>query len=269
MLCSQLVSIAAKWPQKIGRFPQCAYLWFISHNGSNSESFSLSILPLQTNSPALRQVHCALSARASSSVSCLIKLSSLIQCILLSGCLSSLHLYPSTSSISSWSPTVFRSLASSLTFLSWGQACDGHPGLCWQWSTVLRGSRRWPLAWIASHQFPRWYTGSYRGGGGKQGKTHLVPLQMVQTLCQTAQFHPKTDSLHHRSAVTSPSLSPQQTSWLNASLSLSGTCTQTQRGKKTMEPNKHLSALSDSSAHCVNAADGVEWQRCLFPQQRN
>lgn len=166
---------------------------------------------------------------------------------------------------------MLRSLASSLAFPSWGQACDGHPGLCWQWSTVAwrqpavaSSPDRFSSIPSAVHRILSWRRGEH-------GKTHLVLLQMVQTLCQTAQSPEDSRIIpHHRSAVTSPSLSPQQTSWLNASLSLSGTCTQTQRGKtKKEEPNKHLAALSDSSVHCMNAADGVEWQTCLFPQQRN
>lgn len=267
MLCSQLVSIAAKWPQKIGRFPQYAYLWFVSHNGSNSES---SIYSALTNG-----FSCPQTSPLCSVCEGFFLLIMSYKIIFLDPMHPSLWLPIFAPSLSinflyfflKLHCVPFSSLQPNLPFLGSGPWWTSWPVL-----TVIHSASRQPAVASSLDRFSSIPSVVHRilsWRRGKQGKTHLVLLQMVQTLWQTAQFHPKTDSLHHRSAVTSPSLSPQQTSWLNASLSLSGTCTQTQRGKKTMEPNKHLAALSDSSAHCVNAADGVEWQRCLFPQQRN
>ena len=66
---------------------------------------------------------------------------------------------------------MFGSPASSSSLPSWGQTCDGHGGRYWQWSTVLWGYQRWPLAWITSRQLPWQYKASDRGGGKRREKT--------------------------------------------------------------------------------------------------
>lgn len=100
-------------------------------------------------------------------------------------CLSLLHLYPSTSFISSYS-SMFGSLASSPSLPSWGQTCDGCAGRYWQWSTV---SQRWPLVWIASCQFLWQYTRSYQGAWEEKTNFWTVPVQMTQTLWVTTLCH--------------------------------------------------------------------------------
>lgn len=92
--------------------------------------------------------------------------------------------------------TVLRSIppVSRLSLPSWGQPCDGHAALRWQWSTASSPDRL-PSVPLTVCTILSW---------GKRRLILTSPLQMMQNLCLTTQFHLQKAKSAFKTAPLSP-----------------------------------------------------------------